>query len=239
MNRRTFLKATGAVCLAGCEARREEGGGKVISREEPDYVLAIPVDMSGSYADLMEKDGRAWKFLLRAMDGFFRERIGSASNDKIVISQISGNDKALLFDGNPKSLRGRFQNSNQFIQFLRSKSSPAGSRVHDGTRETIEYVMGFPGVAEGRTKSAILVLSDLDDNFADRDMSRSRLLREIITNVQAGGTGGFFWVENSLVGPWRRDLHAAGAKDWIVESEISFDPPLPDFSAIGEKMLKR
>ena len=225
MARKWFIVAV-VVVLAGCQPRIEEPVA-VVPAQECDYLLAVVVDMSGSYAAQMTSDGRAYKFLMHLVERFFRDRIGS--NDRIIIAQVSGTEKALLWDGSPRALRQEFASAKAFADFLQSRSNPAGSRIHDGIAETLEYVMDFPSVASGKTKSAMFVLSDMDDNFPDSDSSKARLVQALSEYAKTGGVVGFYWVDHALVSGWRQSLKAAGLNTSVVESEISAQPPIPTF----------
>ena len=56
----------------------------------------------------------------------------------------------------------QFGTAKAFRDYLMQRADPAGSRVHDAVADTVNYVADYPGVAEGRTKSAVVVLSDMD-----------------------------------------------------------------------------
>jgi hypothetical protein len=171
--------------------------------------------------------GKAHRFLLLLVERFFRDRIGS--NDKIVIAQVSGAEKSLLWDGSPRALRQEFPNAEAFRDFLLAGSNPAGSRVHDGIADTVDYIMDYPGVANGQTKSALFVMSDMDDNFPEAEASKARLLRSLAVYSSRGGVVGFYWVNQTLVSVWRKGLAEAGFGRAVVESEIAAEPLIPTF----------
>ena len=213
--------------LPSCEQRRAEQTS-ILPEQECEYLMAVVVDMSGSYAMQMQTDaGKAYRFLLLLVDRFFRDRIGS--NDKIVIAQVSGAEKSLLWDGSPRALRQRFPNAEKFREFLLAGSDPMGSRVHDGVADTLDYIMGYPGVVNGETKSALFVMSDMDDNFPEAERSKARLLQSLTAYSRLGGVVGFYWVDQSLVPVWRDGLREAGSDRAVVESEIAEEPLIPTF----------
>jgi hypothetical protein len=209
---------------SGCEPRHEEHVSPLVE-QETEYALAILLDLSGSYADLMTKDGKAYRFSLRVADKYLRRL---DSSDRLIITQLSATEKALLWDGSPIALRRSFPTANAFRDFLLSKSDPAGSRVHDGIADTLDYLLASPSVASGKTRSAVFVLSDFVDTAPDSEKSKERLLKSLAAYGRAGGTVGFYWVDQSLVLDWRRHLNDAGIQHFVVESEIVADPPLPN-----------
>lgn len=182
--------------------------------------------MSGSYAHLMTQDGKAYRFTLRVADKYLRRM---DPNDRLIITQLSATEKALQWDGSPIALRRSFPTANAFRDFLLSKSDPAGSRVHDGIADTLDYLLANPRIASGKTRSAVFVLSDFLDNAPDSEKSKERLLKSLAGYGRAGGVVGFYWVDQSLVLEWRRQLNDAGVQHFVVESEIVADPPLPNF----------
>ena len=217
-----------SVCLLGCEPVVNQTTSPIVAQEF-DYVLAVVVDMSGSFsAEMQSGNGRAYKFLMRAVDLFFRNRIGEG-NDRIIVSQVSGTQSALLWDGTPRGLREHFSSAKAFEKFLLERSNGAGSRIHDGVRETIEYVMDMPGVSSGKTRTFVMVLSDMDDNFAEPSASREKLVNSLKAYSKVGGVAGIYWCNQQHVPGWRRDLKDCGFKSCVVESDIVADPALPVF----------
>lgn len=192
-----------------------------------EFVATIMLDLSGSFSELMTKDGKAYGFALRVVDRLFRERMGSS--DKIIIGQLSGSDLPMLWEGRPIDLRGAFPNSEAFGKFLASKANPGGSRIHDGIADAVDYLLNYPGIAEGKTRSALFVLSDMLDNAPEPEKSRDRLLKALTVYGQRDVAVGFYWVHHPLVLPWRTDLQNAGIRHFVVESQIVADPQLPKF----------
>jgi hypothetical protein len=184
--------------------------------------------MSGSYSEQMRTDsGKAYRFLMRVVDAFFRDRIGS--NDRIVITQISSVDRAMLWDGSPRALREEFPSPDAFRDFLLAHSNPNGSRVHDSIADALDYMMDRPGVAQKTTKSAVIVLSDMQENFPEPERSMARLTQALASYGRLGGVVGLYWVDQTLVPGWRKRLQSAGLRSWVVESDIVASPTLPNF----------
>ena len=209
---------------SGCEPRHEDYVSPLVEQES-EYALAILLDLSGSYADLMTKDGAAYRFALRVVDKYLRRM---DSGDRLIITQLSANQKALLWDGSPIALRRTFSTANAFRDFVLSNSDPSGSRLHDGIADTLDYLLAYPAIASGKTRSAVFVLSDLLDTAPDPEKSKERLLKSFAAYGHAGGAVGLYWVDQSLVLEWRRQLNDVGVQHFVVESRIVADPPLPN-----------
>lgn len=215
------------VCLSGlaCEARRQREVSPLPTAHR-EYLVAVVLDLSGSYQRLMLDEGKAWHFFNAVINRFFQDRAGS--DDRIVIAQISATPKALLWEGTPMNLRRDFPNAAAFKDYLSKHSHPAGSRVHDSIADMVEYVNDYPGVKEGKTRTAVFVLSDMDNNIGGEE-SKKRLLSSLDTYAKRNGTVGMYWVEGRLLGEWKRHLQTCGFKSSVVESDIVSQPTLPSF----------
>jgi hypothetical protein len=126
-------------------------------------------------------------------------------------------------------LRNQFGSASAFMHFLHGKSNPAGSRIHDGIADALEYILDYPGVKEGKTRVSLFVFSDMDDNFPEPEKSKARVLTLLKEFGRVKGCIGLYWVDQMHVPGWRRDLRDAGIKHFVVESEIVADPALPTF----------
>jgi hypothetical protein len=217
------------IASVGCEkvTPADLASPSPIATDDPEYILVIMLDLSGSFARLAdEKDGRAYRFTTGAVDKFFRQRLGN--NDRVIIGQLSATTKSLLFDGSPRALRQRFPSAKEFGQFMRSQSNHGGSRIHLGISEALDYLMDFPGVATGKTKTALFVLSDLEDNFPDSDKTRGNVMQSLATYTRMGGIAGFYYVSMQYLSLWRKEIRDAKIRNVVLEPEIS-DPKLPTF----------
>ena len=209
---------------AGCEKRRE--AAKTLVADDTRYIMTILLDFSGSFEHMMADGGKAYEFALAVLDKYFRDRIGS--DDKLIIAQISGNDRALLWQGTPVQLRQEFSSPQAFAEFLRAKANPGGSLVHEAIARTIEYVNSEPTIANGKWQAALFVLSDMNSN-GDKSDSKERALAALTEfGKEHGGVVGMYYVDQTLVAPWRQDLRTAGIKEFCVESEIVGKPNLPN-----------
>ena len=80
------------------------------------------------------------------------------NNDYLVVSQLSGNRQALLWQGSPRQLRNEFTNIGEWAKFMDKKSDIAGSRIWDGLSDSLEIVMTDPSIVEQPHKSSARVL---------------------------------------------------------------------------------
>lgn len=223
------LMALAAAIPGGCTQYAETDTPRVdLNRPDGDVLLVVAIDLSGSFADLMAKDGKAYAFLTRAMDNYFRNAVGG--DNRVVIAQLSAAGKEpLLWEGTPAQLRQDFGSAAAFRDFLLAKSHPAGSRIHDGVADAIGYALSDPGVAGGKTKAVLCVLSDFDDNAPEPERSERRLAQALGDFGRKGGVVGFFFVDLPRVAVWRRHLQESGVKRYVCESGIVARPPLPVF----------
>lgn len=216
------------LCLmvaTGCE-RRHDVQPFVTEEEDSEFVVAVLVDLSGSFLERMTEGREAHQFLMGLLDRFFRQRVGT--NDQLILAQISGTpDRALLWQGSPVELRRDFPTAQAFAEFLRSKADANGSCVHSAIVQTIEYLTSMPGVAQGKSKSALFVLSDLVDEGSSGNVSRRDVVAALQDLARLQGAFFFYFVDQRQIPPWRRELLKAGLT-CEVASEIR-RPVLPNF----------
>ena len=224
------LAALTCVALTGCDGCEKYNGDNqeavTVGREDAECMVMICVDLSGSFADRMADDGKAYEFTLRVTDTYFRNSVGT--NNRILIGQLSGTDRSLLWDGTPVELRRDFPSAGKFRDFLLKRSNPGGSRIHDGIAEAFDYVLSDPGVAGGKTRTAMFVLSDMIDNLSD-PKSEERLAGSLQAFGKTKGVAGFYFLEHGRVPTWRQHLRQSGIRNWVCESEIVAYPTLPTF----------
>ena len=227
MKRQIAILVT-TIFMFGCTRHNEQDNSNVaLAREPAEVMVVMVVDMSGSFADLMTRDGRGYEFTMRVADQYFRKSIGT--NNRMIIAQVSATNNAMLYDGTPAQLRQDFPSAEAFQQFMVKKSNPNGSRVYDGVAEAFEYVLSDPGVVSGKTRTAVFVLSDFDDNFPNRDKSEQRVVNALNAFGKTNGVVGFYYLEHVRVATWRQHLRQSGVKHWVCESEIVAYPQLPSF----------
>lgn len=227
------------VVLAGCTPRQQVEQ-RTFEKSDSEYVIAVIVDMSGSFSGKMANDGVAYRFCLGLIDRYFKDRI--ATNDRLVISQISSNTQALLFEGRPLDLRKQFPTPAKFREFLADGNS-GGSPIHDAITQTVRYLLDDEAVASGRAKTALFVLSDMDDTsgvtvtqvggkvqYTETPNDSEERAVEVLTEFgQANGIVGLYYVGPGFISRWNDNLRKASVKDFRVQSSIVARPQLPSF----------
>ncbi|TWT51735.1 hypothetical protein KOR42_34220 [Thalassoglobus neptunius] len=231
----TLLMLLLAMMISGCGAPRDKSpaaepqvfqGARPQSRNEPaTRVVMILMDLSGSFTEKMANDGEAYQFALNVIDQYFRSQSGT--NDNIVLAQISGTRRSLLWEGSPRQLRETFPSADSFREFLLSNADPRGSLVHEGMRNAIDYLTHHSVYGTSNAKTVTLVLSDMDDtSFGD---SEERLNKSLVANAHNQGAIGIYFCNQLTVEDWKQRLASAGYINYVVESEIVGKPQLPKF----------
>jgi len=192
-------------------------------------LLAIIVDMSGSFADSWE--GRAHRLFLNLMDKFFKE--GAGAESRVVLGQLSANNRVVLFEGAPSELRGKFPTPESLNSFLRANSDPNGSPVFEATGRTLDYLNGMSGVDDS-TRKLTVILSDLADSEPDPERRRTTgnaMLTSLKRYQQSGGALGLYFVAPEETSRWRVILDQANFEPGqaVIETSIRENPPLPSF----------
>lgn len=238
MNRILIILSVLCVLMVGC-SKKQHVEEAVFAKDEGQHVVSILLDMSGSFEDLMAERGKAYSFCLQVIDRYFREKIGT--KDRLVISMISGSDRALLWEGRPLELRKDFPTAKKFQKFLKEKANVGGSLVHGALTQTVRYMLDDDAVVDGKTKTAVFVLSDMLDTSGAQTTSdtTSRTPKSSIDNVtdalseyaESGGVIGIYYCDQHLCSAWKDRLKDVGFKSgrFRVESEIVGRPQLPRF----------
>jgi len=213
-----------ACACAGCELAPESETA-TLPVDDSEFLMMVVVDLSGSFTDLMAEQGKAYDFAMQVIDRYFRDRIGT--KDRLILAQISGTDRTLLWEGEPLALRQEYPTADSFRQFLLQKKDPNGSRVHDGLAHAVEYLCAQPNISNRKAKSAIFVLSDMLDNAPNPKESERRLVTAFEDYGHLGGVVGMYYVDQLLVTTWSRHLKGAQLREFCLESEIVGNPRLP------------
>lgn len=216
-----------AVVTPGCGKRREHTEPQVFGDKEREYVLTIVLDMSGSFTNLMAYDGKAYQFAVAVVDRYFRDRIGS--QDILIIAQVSGTDRSLLWEGRPSELRKEFPSPEKFRDFLLENADSSASLIHEGMVQSIRYMMNDDCVKTGKAKSAMFVLSDMLDTQDKGGDVNPELAQALADFGGCGGMMAVYYCDSRLVPVWQQRLSDAGINHYRVESEIVRTPVLPSF----------
>lgn len=219
-------------CLfsAGCVKSPDLGQTSPFESQELDACLMIVIDLSGSYQDLWDK--RAYDLFLQLSDRYFNESMGT--ENRLIISQISGTEKALLFEGKPSDLRQQFRSPQELSNFLKENSDPDSSRVYAATRQTLDYVNTLPGLTKN-TRLLTLIFSDMLDSESPSQIWDTPFPQELQDSLQCyqtlGGGIALYFVADSERQRWHQLLQETGfsAGHYLIESHLSSNPQLPRF----------
>ena len=212
--------------FTGCTPRASDSrGDAVVLREERGCVVTVLLDLSGSFQSQMIDGGKAHAFCLAILDTYFKDRIGE--KDEVIIAQISGTDRALLWQGTPLQLRRDFSDPASFQVFLRSRANPGQSKVFQNLAKCLEYASSDPDVVNSKATSAVFVLSDMLDNDPERDDARERLKKALETFASRDGVLGCYYVDQEVVAKCREFLAKTGLRKFMVEADIVGNPQLP------------
>jgi|GEM_PF-3461272 len=211
--------------LAGCE-RRDSANVSPFQQEPCDYVLTIAIDLSDGFREYMTADGKAYDLILRAIEQYFRDRIGG--HDQIIITGLSGDDEPLLWQGTPQHLRREFPDSNAFRAFLIAHAKPNGCRLNDGIADAIDFTLNTNSVARGKAKTALMILSRMIDDQPDQEASDARLMKSL-TEYAHRGYIGFYFCSQKRMKDVREKLKKAGIETQTIECGIHGKPPVPSF----------
>ena len=220
-----------AVCLfsSGCIKSQDTTQSAPFEEQELDTALAIVIDLSGSFSSLW--DDKAYKLFLDISDRFFQGAMGTET--RLVISQLSGSDQVLLFEGRPSELRKRFRSPEELAQFLKENADASSSRVYESTRRTLDYVATLPGVGP-ETKVLTCIFSDMLDSGIEpqgQHAAEQQLKQSLRRYRERGGALALYYVAESERGRWTDLLQEAGfpTGHYLIESGLTSSPALPQF----------
>lgn len=228
-----LLRASLCVVLfasqVGCIKSQRGNDREPFSADPLESCLALVIDMSGSFE--AELSTKAYPLLMELCENFFTA--GAGTESRIVICQLSGTDKAVLFEGRPDELRSAFDSPEALATFLRSKSDPGSSQVYQATGKAVSYVTSMPRVSS-ETRLMTVILSDMIDSEA-RDPERSkhgnRMLASLKRYRELGGGLALYYVDEDEASRWSRILNTAGFEpaSYVIESTLVARPQLPSF----------
>lgn len=213
-----------AALAIGCE-KVEEAKFSPLQPESCEYVVMLAIDMSESFVKQMAEQGKAYNFMQQVNDKYFHDRVGT--NDQIIITQLSGNNRPLLWQGTPFQLRKDFPDQTAFRNFLLANADPSDSRINDGLHDSLRYLMHQHSVARGNAKTVTLILSDMEDSSPNQE-SDKRLI-ESLTKYAKRGSIGFYYCSQHRMEDIEKKLEEAGINLFVLECDIHGNPPLPSF----------
>lgn len=218
-----FKTLTSIVLIASlCGCTRRDTSKAVSWEQEPtDYTLLIIVDI-----DTIKTNPRAADFITYAVNNYFRERVGTS--DHIIISQLSGNKRPLLFQGTPRDLRQQMQTPEALRDYLIAASSQ-GRRINDGISESLDYVSHTTSVKRGGAAPIALIVSSMIDGNPESKESDDRMMGELIKFGNTGGQMAFYFCDQERMAYVRDKMEKAGFGWEILECDIYGRPPLPTY----------
>lgn len=226
------LLAGGCLCLLLAGGCKRSGTQKTSEKpfgfttESIDTHLTICVDLSGSFEREFSRSGKAYPFLLKAIDYYVRNRKGT---NRLLIVQLSGATSPILYEGSPRSFMDAYPTPDAFRRFLLSKADPRGSRVHDSIADGMDYALRSPGVVPGKTKMVLLCLTDMDENVGG-EPSRHRLVKAFQQWASQGNLLGLYFVHPLLEPYWGATLRHCGFGDRArITTGFNAETPLPSF----------
>lgn len=219
-------RITAALCLAatlaaGCQRRDKTEKGMTFEHEPTRFTLLVVADI-----DVVKNNPKAYDFVIAALDRYGSDRMGE--NDQVIISQISGNNRPVLFQGTPQQLRRDMPSQEEFRNYLLSRSDP-GRRLHDGLTESFNYLMKTRSVAQGGAKPVALIISSLNEGEAESAGCQERFIQALINFHRAGGQMAFYFCDQRR-SAWLEEQTAKAGMQWThYELDAHGRPPLPSF----------
>lgn len=189
-----------ALMLLGCGGSAVEPppADDPYQRETTTSSLTICLDFSGSFLEIMSS--RGWDMIMKLLAQYFR---GTGDTDTLVITQLSGAPgQGPIWRGSPRTFRTQFPDANAFGSWLRTKVSPAGSRIWESVNESFRYATENAGP---QTKLLMVVVTDGDDN-ASPPGAEDRVVKNLERFAQLGGSVGFYWLDPGPAAIWRPRL---------------------------------
>lgn len=214
------------LAFAGGCTDRNQLGAVVLGRPKSGLKVVLVVDTSGSFKKPMLAEGKAFRFATSVIEKHFRHRIGT--DDRLVISQVSGTTRNMIWEGRPLDLRRDFKTPEAFRDAVMERAAPHSSLINLGLANTLNYVMSDPRVASGETRVAVFVLSDLIETGPDKEESERTLDEALAKFGQAGHVFGAYYVDQLLLDEWRKRIQQSGIREYRIEPDFVGDPELPE-----------
>lgn len=227
MLRKLSIILFGLCLFGGCVKSVDQSQSAPFEKKEYDAILSIVIDQSSSFD--AEWTARAYTFFLKLMDQYFRETSGS--NVKVILSQMSGSDKVVVFDGTPNELRAKFKSPDDLHVYLRDFADPSGTRVYYSVKKTVDYMKSRQGITD-ETKMLAVVLSDLRDTERDLEV-RNRIGNSMIESLSAyrekNGAVALYYADPERNALWEMIFSKAGFEPgfYVIENTLTENPQLP------------
>lgn len=137
-----LVSVVAVILLPGCERQQKKKRTDEVQigyqQTTDDLAVIVVLDLSGSFTDeLFGKDAKAWHCIQRILGALHQDRSGQ--NDRLILSQISSSDRALLWEGSLADFRRSFSSETAFRSFIFARAQNQASRVWDSISDSIEY----------------------------------------------------------------------------------------------------
>ncbi len=225
-----LVLVTIVVLGGGCiKVEQPEGRPMSIQKEELDQVLVVVIDLSGSFEGSW--GGKAYPFFQETIRRYFHSSM--VSENRMLIGQLSGTGDPVFWSGTPRDFQRAFPNETAFLDRLAAEGKIGSSPVFRSITAAIEHIEGIPQVGPN-TKLTTIVLSDLDDNVADRSVQKrdARKMLDVVKRyTNDGGNLALFYAAESKRPHWLRAFKKAGieADRYWIETDDVEKPTIPNF----------
>ncbi len=204
----------------GCKERETKVSRARIDREKVSYALLIVADIA-----VIEDDPRAYEYVLRAIDKYASDRTGEP--DTVTISQISGNNRPILFRGTPRQLREKMPDQEQFRDYLVSRSDK-GRRLNQGLVESFDFILNTHDVHEGKAQPVALIISSMEAGENEPPGSDEKMIDKLIEFHKAGGFMAFYFCAQERMA-WVREQTKKAGMEWTTIEATEEYSDLPTF----------
>lgn len=221
--RKLFMTVSFGLCIAlvGCGRVRDKSQTVRFEHSTNKYTLLIVADI-----DLIKTNSRAFEFITYAIDSYARDCMSESG--QIIIAQLSGNNRPLLYQGSPEQLRKEMSQPEEFKNYLVAHSEP-GRRLCDGLTESLEYTLKSYSVAQGKSATVALVVSTLNEGTAETPETEQRFVDMLVKFHRSGAKPAFYFCDQRRM-KWIEEQTAKAGLSWVtLEMDINGRPPLPKF----------
>ena len=229
MIRTLFIVGVLAATAIGCTRVRSDSSSSPspFQEEETRYTLAYVFDFGPRFREL-SNGPTGLRYALDIKDIFFRDR--SEPTDRLLLAQTSSIDRAVLWDGKPRTFKKEFANPEKDLRDFLNRHADAskGPNLHayDSVADTFDYLLKF---RSRKAKTAVLVFSEMKDNSPAPATSRKHLVDSLAAYSRAGGHCAFYWLSWETT----KEMEAIGKEAGLTWSyfipEAVRDPIRPTF----------
>ncbi|XZE53971.1 hypothetical protein SH139x_005748 [Planctomycetaceae bacterium SH139] len=194
-----------------------------------DSCLAIALDLSHGFQG---KEGeRTFPLTLELIEEY--SSVTQGARGKIVLSQISGYDQIVLFEGSPDALKQKFSSPDELKRFLLENSQAGETPVFEATGKTFRYINQMRDVGP-RTHQVVVIIGTMKDSETDRSersLKGHRMFGALKQYHEKGGNLALYLVHEDEVWRWQRifELAEMDSSRYLISNRFQFEPELPRF----------